>query len=95
MIETRVVNLNAEKCDVRIDRRTSLGNPFRIGEDGNRYAVIAAHERHWREMLHSPRRGQWAFDQLMRMKGKRLGCHCAPLPCHGDNYVKLIGEFCT
>jgi hypothetical protein len=27
--------------------------------------------------------------QLWILKGKRLGCYCAPLPCHGDVLCEL------
>jgi hypothetical protein len=92
--ETKVVHLRRDAYDVRIDRRTPLGNPFQIGVDGNRYAVIEQHMKYWRGLFANPRKRKWALEQLRSMKGKRLGCHCAPLPCHGDNYVRLIAEFC-
>lgn len=92
---TTVVNLKRSECDVLIDRSTPLGNPHRIGVDGNRQAVIALHMAHWRYKLDNPRFRADALAELHFMKGKRLGCHCFPLPCHGDNYVKLIAEFCS
>lgn len=94
MSETRVVNVKREDCDVLIDRQTPLGNPFIIGIDGTRHSVIEMHMSHWRRKLAYPRLRDDALAKLRIMKGKRLGCHCAPLPCHGDNYIKLIAEFC-
>jgi hypothetical protein len=29
---------------------------------------------------------------LHELKGKRLGCYCAPLPCHGDVLAELADE---
>jgi predicted RNA methylase len=29
---------------------------------------------------------------LPELVGKRLGCHCKPLPCHGDVLIKLLEE---
>lgn len=26
---------------------------------------------------------------LRSLRGKRLACHCAPLPCHADTYAEL------
>ena len=95
MTETRVVHLRREPYDVLIDRTTPLGNPFRIGLDGNRYAVIEQHMTLWRKRLADPRTRESSLALLRSMKGKRLGCHCHPLPCHGDNYVRLIAEFCA
>lgn len=94
MIATTVVNIKREPFDVRIDRQTNLGNPFVVGLDGNRRVVIDLHMRLWRTHLESPHVREWALASLRMMKGKRLGCHCKPLACHGDNYVKLIAEFC-
>ena len=91
---TRVVNMNVEPYDVRIDRRSHYGNSFVLGRDGNRQAVIEQHMALWRLRLANERQRQTALAMLQALKGKRLGCHCAPLPCHGNNYVTLIAEFC-
>ena|SRR5215207_2478283 len=40
---TEVVNIRHEEYDVRIDRRSRWGNPFKIGPDGNREEVIEKH----------------------------------------------------
>lgn len=66
-----------------IDRSTEWGNPFVIGVDGTREEVIAKFRVHIRKRLDLMRR-------LPELKGKRLGCHCAPLACHGDVYVELL-----
>lgn len=91
---TTVVNLKHEAFDVRIDRTSPYGNPFLIGRDGNRYAVIDQHMALWRSRLANPALRVLYIARLQHMKGKRLGCHCKPHGCHGDNYVKLIAEFC-
>jgi hypothetical protein len=82
---TRVVNLSRHVCDVRIDRRTKWGNPFFIGRDGNRAEVIAKYETYIRQRPD-------LLEALPELIGKRLGCHCKPLACHGDVLVKLIAE---
>jgi hypothetical protein len=62
---------------VRIDRRTEWGNPFVIPADGDRATVIAK----YRDYLP----GQPSLlGRLPELKGKALGCWCAPQPCHGD-----------
>lgn len=83
---TRVVNLSRHAYDVRIDRRTKWGNPFVIGRDGNRADVIGKYERYIRQRPD-------LLAALPELHGKRLGCHCRPLACHGDVLVKLIAEF--
>jgi len=82
---TRVVNLRRERCDVRICRPGPWGNPFRIGRDGTRREVIARYEVWLRSRPN-------LLARLPELVGKRLGCWCAPLPCHGDVLVRLIRE---
>lgn len=82
---TRVVHLRSSEWSetpaaerVRIDRRTKWGNLYRIGPAGDRANVIADY-RVWlrqRPGLVAAARGE--------LRGKTLGCWCAPLPCHGD-----------
>lgn len=72
-----VVHCKRESYDVLIDRTTVWGNPFRIGPDGDRDQVIAAYEAHLR---FSPE----LRKRLPELRGKVLGCWCAPQPCHGD-----------
>lgn len=75
------VNLRMDSCDVRIDRKTRWGNPFVMGRDGDRDAVCEKYRAWlWAEI----RAGRIALEDLAALKGKRLGCHCAPLRCHGD-----------
>ena len=52
----RVVNLKAEPYDVYIGRSgrglvSKWGNPFRIGEHGDRKAVIAKYRVHFQDQL--------------------------------------------
>lgn len=67
---------------VYIGRGSKWGNPFRIGPDGDRAAVIARHEA-WLRDQHDLLR---ALDEL---RGRDLVCFCAPLPCHGDLLLRL------
>ncbi|MCH9022453.1 MAG: DUF4326 domain-containing protein [Planctomycetes bacterium] len=82
---TKVVHLKNEEFDVLIDRTTIWGNPFVIGRHGSRADVIDKY-RKW--ILNQPN----LLSQLNLLKGKRLGCWCAPEPCHGDVLVELIEE---
>lgn len=54
------------------------GNPYRLDHPSERAQVIHAYIQ-W--VLERP-----AFiDEIRReLKGKRLGCYCAPALCHGD-----------
>lgn len=87
MRKTTVVNMRHEKCDVRIDRKTKWGNPFKIGEYGDREEVVRKY-RIWIKQLLKLKPG---FEKdLLALKGKRLGCWCKPKACHGDVLVELI-----
>lgn len=58
-----------------------MGNPFRIGPDGTRDQVIAKYRRWlWNEI----RADRVDLKELAALHGKRLGCWCAPEPCHGE-----------
>ncbi len=80
-----VVNIRKEKADIYIGRGSMWGNPFVIGRDGDRTTVIAKH-RAW--LLARPQ----DLAMLHVLKGKRIGCYCAPLPCHGDTLKELCGD---
>ena len=67
---------------VYIGRGSKWGNPFRIGRDGDRAAVIAQHAG-WLREQHDLLR---ALDEL---RGRDLVCFCAPLACHGDLLLRL------
>jgi len=80
-VKTAVVHCKREPYDVYIGRPSKWGNPYQIGPDGTREEVIAKYENWlWSSLLWQP----GAVAELKAMHGKRLGCWCAPLPCHGD-----------
>ncbi len=65
---------------VRIDRGTRYGNPFVMGEDGDRDEVCDNFEKHY-----LPRKPS-ITDRIESgdLFGKVLVCHCYPERCHGD-----------
>lgn len=84
---TQVVNKRYEQYDVYIGRGSKWGNPYIIGVDGNRAEVIAGY-RIW--LWQQIREGKITLADLRSLDGKRLGCYCSPLPCHGDVLVGAI-----
>jgi len=70
----------AEKKDllVKIDRSSDFGNPFKLGDDGNREEVIDKYEEHYLPYKNK------IMSEVKDLKGKALGCWCSPEPCHGD-----------
>jgi len=80
-----VVHCKREPFDVYIGRPSKWGNPFVVGVDGSRDEVIEKYE-------------EWILNQqelvaaLPELRGKVLGCWCAPLSCHGDVLIRLSKE---
>lgn len=75
------VNIRTSDYDVLIDRRTEHGNPFILGRDGDRDEVCDKY-RIW--LWDRIKSGDLSLEKLAGLHGKRLGCHCYPLRCHGD-----------
>lgn len=94
---TTIVHCLREPFDVYIGRKSPKfpqsiwHNPYHIGEDGSREDVI---RKHWEYLQTQPE----LLARVEELRGKRLGCYCrlstqhAP-QCHGDNYLRLLGEY--
>lgn len=88
---TEVVHCKRAPYDVYIGRAarglpgSKWANPFRIGRDGDRDAVIAKYEA-W--IATRPE----LLGALPELRGKTLGCWCAPETCHGDVLARLAEE---
>lgn len=68
------------RCPVT-DEAGRWGNPYRIGEDGDREQVVALYREYlWAKI----QTGCIPIADLAALDGKVLGCWCAPRPCHGD-----------
>ena len=63
----------APKGAVYVGRGSPWGNPFKIGRDGNRIAVIRKFEETTLPTL-----------DLRPLRGQHLICFCAPQACHAD-----------
>ena len=74
---THVVHCKREPYDVYVGRPSKWGNPFQIGRDGTREEVIACY-RDWVQAQPA------LLVEIPTLRGKTLGCWCAPNQCHGD-----------
>lgn len=85
----KTVHCKKEKYDTYIGRKcyglpaSKWGNPFVIGKDGTRDEVIEKY-RQW--IVTQPQ----LIKDLPELKGKILGCWCAPLKCHGEVLLELL-----
>lgn len=90
---TTVVNKTHEPYDVYIGRGSIFGNPYVIGRDGTREQVIARYEEWFKFLI----RDSKFVAELKSLKGKKLGCFCSPLLCHGHiiaDYVNSLESDC-
>ena len=84
---TTVVNKRTSQFDVYIGRGSPLGNPYAIGEYGDRDEVI----RKYAYDFPLRYRTEAKFRQaVLECEGKRLGCFCKPKNCHGDVIVAFL-----
>ncbi|MGW6196958.1 DUF4326 domain-containing protein [Kribbella sp. NPDC055110] len=71
---------------VAVDRSTEWGNPFELPYDGDRSTVIENYATHY--LPHKPS----LLSRIAELRGKALGCWCAPEPCHADTLKRLAGQ---
>ena len=81
-MKTRVVHCKRSPFDVYIGRPSKWGNPYSIGKDGTRAEVIDKYRDY---IMRQPA----LLRNVCQLKGKVLGCWCAPRPCHGDVLIEL------
>lgn len=94
-METIIVNIRNEKCDVKICRLPNntipdppkngcFGNPFflkNINDNEEREEVLKKYRKYFYERIEKDEEFRKA---ILTLKGKKLGCFCAPKLCHGN-----------
>lgn len=90
---TTIVNVSHDLAyDVYIGRPTAYENPQVLPQGASleeRDENIAMFQEHFdRRIAKDP----WYKGEVEKLRGLRLGCHCAPLPCHGDVFIKWLEE---
>lgn len=85
-----VVNIKkTQNYDVKIGRPSIFGNPFVIGEDGDRDEVVNKYKTYFDNRIKKDPIFKAKVDEL---KGKTLGCYCKPLKCHGDIIIDYLNN---
>jgi len=91
--KTLVVNKRVEAYDEFIGRGSPFGNPYSHLDNS-----LAVYKVATREEAIEKYKG-WFLDQVKNpsfaamvksLRGKRLGCYCKPLSCHGDVIVEWL-----
>ena len=104
-----VVNIRDKvPYDVYVGRdtgKTHYGNPFShmYGSMaavivGSRQESIEAFEKWLRGQAHrnvEQERRRWILEHLSCLRGKTVGCFCAPAACHGTSLLKLAETACS
>ena len=94
----RVVNKRTHRGAAEyIGRPSPLGNPFVIGRDGDRDAVVAKYADWLARQAAEPGPVREALVRLWR-KAKagediHLCCWCAPQRCHGDEVRAFLERY--
>ena len=85
--ETIVVNKRFEQYDVYIGRPSQWGNPFSHQAGTLAKFKVATRQEAvdcYRAWILAPEQAELRALIKKNLKGKRLGCWCKPLACHGD-----------
>lgn len=90
-----VVHCKREPFDIYIGRPSKWGNPFTHGTSMFTGMVTVVHSRDvaiqsFKE--HISKRPEFLEQVKKELKGKVLGCWCAPRPCHGDVLAEIANE---
>ncbi len=65
-------------------------NPYKITKERPREIVIELYKNYIEKKLETNKN---LIKELLKLKGKKLGCWCKPEYCHGDVLVKLIKKY--
>jgi len=99
-METTVVNLRFEKCDIKITRNPKsgipdppqfgcFGNPYPVEKYGRERCLQLYREYFYKRISEDP-----VFrEAVLNLRGKRLGCFCKPKSCHGDIIKEWLENF--
>lgn len=86
-----ILNIKTDDCRhaAYVARPSPLGNPYAIGPDGDRGAVIERY-RYWL-MARIAEGDPVVCTALLGIRpGQALSCHCAPAPCHATAIAEVL-----
>lgn len=89
VVLTELLNIRHGKADVYIGRGSPFGNPYVLGVDGDRDEVIRLYRIYFYDKIRSDQKFR---AQVESLRGKKLGCHCSPLACHGDVILEYLTQ---
>lgn len=81
-----VVNVKTEGCDEYVGRPSKWGNPIRLQRESDREHVLEEYRAYLDahpELIEAAK---------VELRGKVLGCHCAPKMCHADVLAEIAND---
>jgi len=69
---------------------SNFANPYKIGKDGNREEIMNKYRDYIIKRLENDKN---LIEELISLKGKKLGCWCYPEICHGNILLELIDNY--
>ncbi len=80
--------------NVRFPKESSIwANPYKVGDKKGQYEreeSLKLYESYIREKIKG---SESMKEELLKLKGKDLGCWCKPEGCHGDVLIKILEEY--
>jgi hypothetical protein len=88
-----------DEFDVRVDRKSVFGNPFRMTSESQRNYVCDQYEEYFKCQTENNIEFRQALDELIRLYKKHgvlnLFCWCYPKRCHAETikaYIALMAS---
>ena len=72
------------------ERDSLFANPFKVGKNGTRTEVIDQYRVYITRKLEE---NEDLVEELLKLRGKNLGCWCHPEACHGDVLLEMIERY--
>ena len=98
-----IKNLRTEKFDntkeynVRVDRASVLGNPFRMSCEAQRDEVCNMYEEYFKNMMKTNMQFLNEVRRLYKLHKQygqlNLYCWCAPKRCHAETIKKFLEQY--
>ena len=65
-------------------------NPYKITDTQSKEQVLKLYREYIEKKLES---NHFLIDNLIKLKGKKLGCWCKPDCCHGDILLEMLDKY--
>lgn len=84
-----LVNRHKGEFDEYIGRGTKWGNKNEINLSKGHTRQVVVEMYRW-DLYEALDNGSLTIDDFLALSGKRIGCSCTPLVCHGDVIIEIF-----